>query len=80
MVCSPNCVSLTTTPNASPAVPAVVFMCMDLRAWLSPINHTSIIYENKFINLSNLLYLIIIKINIRFIHPLKEVAFSVDYR
>ncbi|MBD3230325.1 MAG: hypothetical protein GF329_19255 [Candidatus Lokiarchaeota archaeon] len=51
MVCSPNCVSLTTTPNASPAVPAVVFMCMDLRAWLSPINHTSIIYENRFINL-----------------------------
>ncbi|MBD3193545.1 MAG: hypothetical protein GF317_00715 [Candidatus Lokiarchaeota archaeon] len=42
MACSPNRESLTTTPNASPAVPAVVFMCMDLRAWLSPINHTSI--------------------------------------
>ncbi|MBD3226852.1 MAG: hypothetical protein GF329_01585 [Candidatus Lokiarchaeota archaeon] len=40
MVYSPNCVSLTTTPNTSPAVPAVVFMCV----WIYGLGYRRFLY------------------------------------
>ncbi|MBD3226713.1 MAG: hypothetical protein GF329_00870 [Candidatus Lokiarchaeota archaeon] len=48
MACSPNRVSLTTTPNASPAVPAVVFMCV----WIYWLGYRRLIIQVLYMKIS----------------------------